>query len=647
MARSARSFRSAWFRDATRPLRREPQTKLDPLRQIRLVSLIFDRMDVEARRLSREAAFELLKQDLPQNVYMSVLSLDKQLEILQPFTNDRGLLTKAVDHATSGAYTQYGIDSAQFRSQLEQFTGPNQSGQQDFEERINSMTDPSQGPDRAMAMALLNMLRMDERTDLSESGRSSIFGLLAAVKGQYDLPGRKTILYFSTGFVIPQGSEEVFKNVISTANRFNVSFYTFDTRGLTTASLNQQATSQLAAAAGASASGGLNGNGISKEAALSVDTALDSGKYNTQDTLAILADQTGGFLVANTNDFRSPAHKIGEDIQTYYELTYSPQIEKYDGAFRKISVKTSRSDLHVQSRAGYFALPPSLMKGGGSLDPYELPLLGALGSTPLPHAFDFESGALHFRGDGHDQVMGFLIDLPLKNITLKHDIPSGVYTGGLVYEALIKNESGEVVKKLHGDVPVSLRQDQLLSFQQSRFSDTEYFDVPAGRYTIETAALDKQTGQTSARKSVLVVPKSRSVLALSSVALIRSWKPKEPDAAADDPFVYDGKSMTPTLTPVVSKAGSTALPLYAAIYPDQSNPAKPQVTVQFIRDGKVRQVGLLTGSVPLGSADSDGRIQYVANAPIAQFEPGNYEVRLVVTQGAETAQESLALNLEP
>jgi hypothetical protein len=45
--------------------------------------------------------------------------------------------------------------------------------------------------------------------------------------------------------------------------------------------------------------------------------------------------------------------------------------------------------------------------------------------------------------------------------------------------------------------------------------------------------------------------------------------------------------------------------------------------------------------------DSQGRIQYVANAPIDQFAPGNYAVRFLVRHGAEAAEENFALNLEP
>jgi hypothetical protein len=49
----------------------------------------------------------------------------------------------------------------------------------------------------------------------------------------------------------------------------------------------------------------------------------------------------------------------------------------------------------------------------------------------------------------------------------------------------------------------------------------------------------------------------------------------------------------------------------------------------------------------LEAPDAQGRVQYVANAPIGQFDPGNYAVRFVVKQGTEKAEENFSVLLEP
>jgi hypothetical protein len=88
---------------------------------------------------------------------------------------------------------------------------------------------------------------------------------------------------------------------------------------------------------------------------------------------------------------------------------------------------------------------------------------------------------------------------------------------------------------------------------------------------------------------------------------------------------------------------STSLPFYLIVYPNPTNAGKPELLIEFNRDANVKRVAAVT----LGKPDSTGRIQYVANAPINQFEPGNYAVRFVVRQGAETVEENFAIDLEP
>ena len=623
-------------------------SKVDALRQIRLISLIFDRMDQGERAATRQAALLFLKNQFPPNVYMAVFTLGNELQGIQGFTNNRDVLAAAVNKATSRPSSQFSSDSQQLKTSLEEILGPNQTGVQDLVTRQAQMPllTAQQGLDAIMARSMIEMVSLDERSEMSYEGRSTIWALLAAVRGQSELPGRKAIVYFSEGFAIPQGAEEEFKAVISGANRNNLSFYPIDAHGLIEATLNAKSTEGLATAvSGAAQSGNMAVPSpfVSKtNIALAEDNAINANRSNLQDTLQILADETGGFLTANTNDFQTPLERIAEEIETYYELTYSPHIEKYDGKFRQISVKLNRSDLKVYSRAGYFALPPDMLRSSG-LNIYEVPLLRALSNVVPNKALPFESGGMHFHGDGNLETCGFLIDMPLSNITLRENGDKSRILGGLAYVALIKDARGMVVKKLQGDMPLELTRDQVISLKLSRFTDVEYFDVPPGYYTIEAAVLDKQSGRTNARRNAMFVPRQGVGLAMSSVALIRKWRPKEPDAAPDDPFVIGDKSVTPTLLPKINKSASSSLPFYVVVYPNAKNAEKPEMYIEFNRDGFLKRVAASALEAP----DAQGRVQYVANAPIGQFDPGNYAVRFVVKQGTEKAEENFSVLLEP
>ncbi|HEY8622799.1 MAG TPA: VWA domain-containing protein, partial [Casimicrobiaceae bacterium] len=340
-------------------------TKLDPLRQIRLVSLVFDKLDLEARRVSRTAALDILKQDLGQNVYYSVWVIDQRLSAVQQFTNDRELLRKAIEHATSGAYTEYASQSAAIKKNLENQIGqPANASGQSLSDQVNNIAsqgyDPSQ---RMMAQIMYRILSFDEQAITMQAGRSSIFALLGLAREQAPLPGRKTIVYLNEGLVIPISMDEAFRSLLSTANRSNVSFYPIDARGLLVGAQNTNSVNGLSDALASSArTTQRDGGAVDVSEVKSEDTAQASMRANAQNALATMAESTGGKLVANTNDFRAPLRQLAEDINTYYEITYNPAIQNYDGQYRKIAVKVDRSDARLQTRDGYFALPT--LEGG-------------------------------------------------------------------------------------------------------------------------------------------------------------------------------------------------------------------------------------------------------------------------------------------
>jgi VWFA-related protein len=615
----------------------EKSKPLDPLQQIRLVTLIFNRLDLNARQLARTAATDLLKNEFPQNVYMSVFALGDNLQALQPFTKDRALLRKAVDHATSGTYAEFTSDSRRIEEQMKRMLGP-ATANESIGEQVQGADDAA----GAMARMMLNMLQPVQRSELAQVGRSAIWGLMSAVEGQTKLPGRKSILLFSSGFGVPQGMEEPWKTLLSTANRFHVTFYSIDARGLGTAAANDDAVAGLKDAASASRSSAMTGAGtVTPAMANGMDTAMNAGKNSGEDTLADLAQSTGGFLIANSNDFREGLRKVSEDIESYYELTYNPQILSYDGSYRKIEVRSTRAGLRIQSRAGYFALPVSA-GNDAILAPYEIPLMGALSASPLPHSFDFQSAGLHFRGAHGESSGSVVVDIPLGNVTLRQSNAQSSYQGDLAYVAMVKDGNGEVVEKFRGDVPLAATAAQVPALKNSHFIFTRNVDLPPGRYTLEAAVIDRTGNRVSARKSGFLVPAPQTRLEISSVALVRSLRDQS-ESTPDDPFQMGGKVITPTLGPV-TKRDAPELRFYLVIYVDKKSGDKPELVMKFSRDG----VAVGGGSLVLPEPDAGGRIQYVAAAAFDKFgkmEPGNYEAEFFVLQGGETARETVTFTV--
>jgi hypothetical protein len=282
-----------------------------------------------------------------------------------------------------------------------------------------------------------------------------------------------------------------------------------------------------------------------------------------------------------------------------------------------------------------------MSSGATTLAPYEVLLLGALNSPELPKAFDYGSAGLYFRGPRNQSECEVVMDVPLSNVTFKKTDAGDQYKGSLSYLVVVKDVQRQVVKKLENEVPILATSERMEALKANHFIYTEHFDLPPGRYVLETAVRDTESDRISTSKtSVTMAPSSG--LAISGVSVVRSTKERGASTADDDPLLLGTKVISPTLNPVISKADNNTLPFYLVIYTDKNVAATPQLIMEFSRDGKL----LGRGVPPLGSPDKDGRIQYVAMTPLKSFEPGNFTVRFIVKQGTETAEESASFVLK-
>jgi Ca-activated chloride channel family protein len=69
-----------------------------------------------------------------------------------------------------------------------------------------------------------------------------------------------------------------------------------------------------------------------------------------------LSRETGGLVFANPGHKTSEVFtKIEADLRNLYVLGFTPPADVRDGKFHKLEVTTTRSDLHVRARAGYWA----------------------------------------------------------------------------------------------------------------------------------------------------------------------------------------------------------------------------------------------------------------------------------------------------
>jgi VWFA-related protein len=618
---------------------------LDPLRQLRLVTLCFERLDEDARRIARQGALDLIKDPAP-NVFYSVVTVDTQLFGLQEFTRDRAALKTAIEKATSGKYAIFATEAAQLKANLDKtIAQAPQSAIQPGQvvDQMGPGADTSSigtaAVEAKLAQVMRDMVAFDQAVAVTESTRRSIFSLLSLVRGQSGLPGRKTVLYFSAGMGVPPHLDVPFRSLISTANRNNVSFYVIDSRGVMTGRRNEAAVRAMLEAARASAEDVTRQDGnVSKDAIRSSDTAETSMRQNDQLALRDLSESTGGFFMADSNDLRRPLRQVSEEVNSYYEISYNPGIENYDGSFRKTEVSVDRKDLVLHTRNGYFALPADLR--GPALLPYEVPLLKALDSKPIPRDLDFRAAALRFEAGPDSVKHELVIDVPLGELQLAEEAEG--YKARLSVVALVKDIKGEVVRKFSRDLPLAGPATQIPQLKAGHFVYKEHLTLPPGRYTLESAVIDHESGKIGAKKVALVAPAHNGGVGLSNLSVVRSYQANTESPDREDPFHYQGGRVTPALNPVIHTVPGAQLSIFFIVYPDRASTEKPQAIMEYVLDGK--PIG--RGEVPLPEPDADGKIAYVMSAPAEKLPHGTYEIRLLVKQGKAAAEERAFVTVE-
>lgn len=73
---------------------------------------------------------------------------------------------------------------------------------------------------------------------------------------------------------------------------------------------------------------------------------------SSNEVLRTISNGTDGFAV-ETNDFSAGLRRIADDVSAYYVLGYYTNNSKFDGRYRKIDVRMNRPGIEVKARRGY------------------------------------------------------------------------------------------------------------------------------------------------------------------------------------------------------------------------------------------------------------------------------------------------------
>jgi hypothetical protein len=160
-------------------------------------------------------------------------------------------------------------------------------------------------------------------------------------------------------------------------------------------------------------------------------------------------------------------------------------------------------------------------------------------------------------------------------------------------------------------------------------------NLAPGHYTVETAIVDHE-GNRASTGSIEIDNREEHGVGLSDLTLVRRLHRLGPPPDPADPFEYPGKRVLPFVTNTLFPG---ALPyIYMMIYPEAGNPAKPELSVRLLKNGKA----LTTIHPALPASDSSDVAGGIPMIVTPTSKPGSYEVKATVTQGASSTERTIA-----
>jgi VWFA-related protein len=322
-----------------------PPTRLRPEQVRRTIALVVDDLGLsfESTAYVRNALKKYVSQQIEPGDLVAIIRTGAGMGALQQFTSDRRQLDAAIERIRWNPIGRSGISAF----------APIEAGPKAGNPRA-ARAGQAPGDDPAAAAG-----------DSLDRFREEVFavGTLGAlnyvIRGLTELPGRKSVILFSDGFSVfnqrlRDTNGRVFdalRRLTDLANRASVVIYSMDARGLQVLGLTAE-------------------DNTYQKTSSDIANELEGRRqdyFESQGGLAMLAAETGGFFIHDTNDLNAGIRRVLNDQQGYYLLGYVPEASSFRAVrgatpFHKISVKVKRAGLHVRSRTGFYGVPDEVLR---------------------------------------------------------------------------------------------------------------------------------------------------------------------------------------------------------------------------------------------------------------------------------------------
>jgi len=533
----------------------------------------------------------------------AVVTTSGRFEAVQDFTSNRRLLLAAVDTFVGQKLRSAVLEKLDSYRREMDLTGqdPGQLGKP-----VNDAYDVERGQRARNTLLTLK--------NLAES--------LSGVHGR-----RKALVYISEGIDYTTTNFEKWRELsgnarrgvsiegdlrdaITAASRANVSIYSIDPRGLT----NMGDTS-------------IEINFLPEDPNLRLDSAgLLEELRLSQESLRVLADETGGLAAVNSNDLAGAFDRVVRDNSSYYMLGYYPANQKRDDGFRRIEVRVNRPGLQVRARKGYASprkgetpAAPRLTKAEGSSE-----LADALSRPIQTSGLTLHANAASFKGAAPNTSVAVAITVDGAGFTFAEK--DGWIEDKLEVSVRAIDPKGTIRGNEHFDLNIRIRPESRRILIGTGFRVISKIDLPPGKYRLHIGARESGAGAVGTIFTDVEVPDLATLaLSMSSIMLTSVDTGGMPTGRAER--LGDRLLIVPST--LREFRSSDELTVFAEVYDNET--AKPHtidITASILTNdlrAVFRHQEQRSSSELRGKA---GLFAYGSSIPLKELQPGLYSVRV-------------------
>ncbi len=595
-----------------------PPAKINLTDQRRTVALVIDDLGMSWESMVRvRMQVKKFLAELSPNDLVAIIRTGGDVGSLQQFTNDQRLLQSAVEHLRWNPCSRTGLYVFQPSGML----GSNTSICSMFvlHNTLNSLKFILRGmrylPGRKSMILFSDSLPIEDEESFGFSGFGQIPGTNNT--GAQSNPGNQT----------PDPGDSYYAQlqlVAELAIRGSVVIYSVDSRGLQYTGLT--AADRLTSTGQA---------GINKE----IQTLMSNRSRQMwvgREGSDLIARQTGGFLIRNTND--SGIKQVMEDQQGYYLIGFRPGADTFDREFHRIKAKLKRGGMSIRTRTGFYGFTNEEAR------PTQLPVADrmntALVSPFSPNDVNVRLTSFFVNDPSQGSLVRSFVYLDPHDLTFREQA-DGRHTTYLDIRAVLFGDNGRIMgqQDLNGSLRLSAAEYERAMREGLAYS----FDVPLksrGVYQFRVAVRDAVSSRIGAAGQFVEIPDLKDGrLALSGiVARIDSrtdQRETPPGASAPSEITPDRLIAT---GPAVRRFPQGSMVKFSfAIYNAGIEGRLPQLTAQIriFRDGKI----VLTGEPAPLNFQGQPDPQQLMNAARFQIDsnmpPGNYVFQIIVSDSTK------------